>query len=77
MLDISNIYTDIKHLKLKKYDSPFPTIFVSAHDPDDACNLVINQLIKIIMDQDPSIKMRIVCKRLRRLCKIDKIYILN
>lgn len=77
MLDISNIYRDIRHLNLKKYDSPFPTIFISAKDPDDACVSVMNNLIKIIMDQEPSIKMRIICKKLRRICKIDKIYILN
>lgn len=77
MLDISNIYRDIKHLNLKKYDSPFPTIFISAKDPDDACYICFIELIKIIMDQEPTIKMRIVCKNLKRLCKIDKIYILN
>lgn len=77
MLDISNIYRDIRHLNLKKYDSPFPTVFISAKDPDDACTTSISNLIKIIMDQEPTIKMRIVCKKLRRVCKIDKIYILN
>lgn len=77
MLDISNIYVDIKHLNLKKYSSPFPTIFLSAKDPDDACAMVFNELIKIIMDQDPSIKMRIICRRIKRICKVDKIYILN
>lgn len=77
MLDISNIYREICHLKLKKYDSPFPTIFVSAKDPDEACFICINDLIKIIIDQQPTIQMRIICKKLRRVCKIDKIYILN
>lgn len=77
MLDISNIYIDIKHLNLKKYNSPFPTIFVTAKDPDDACNLVFNTLITLLIEQDSSIWMRIICKRLRRKCKIDKIYILN
>jgi hypothetical protein len=77
MLDISNVYRNIKHLNLKKYDSPFPTIFISAKDPDDACNLVINQLITIILDQEPTIRMRLICKKIRRECKIDKIYILN
>lgn len=77
MLDISNVYQSIKHLNLKKYNSPFPTIFISANDPDDACNLVINNLIILIMKQEPSIQMRMICKRIRRECKIDKIYILN
>jgi hypothetical protein len=77
MLDISNIYRDIEHLKLKSYNSPFPTIFISAQNPDDACNLVINNLIQLIMKQDDSIKMRIICRKIRRRSKVDKIYILN
>ena len=77
MLDISNIYAEIRHLNLKKYNSPFPTIFLTAKDPDDACALAFDLLIKIIMDQDPSIKMRIVCRKLKRVCKIDKLQILN
>lgn len=74
MLDMSSVYPDIKHLKLKKYDSPFPTVFVSANDPDDACHLVIAQLLKIILDQDSSVIMRIVCRRIKKYVKIDKIY---
>ena len=77
MLDISNIYKYIRHLKLQKYNSPFPTIFVSATDPDDACFIVLNDLINIILHQDCSIDMRIICRKLRRRSKIDKIYILN
>lgn len=77
MIDISNIYREVKHLNLKKYSSPFPTIFLTAKDPDDACVLVFDSLIKIIMDQDPSIQMRIICRKIKRTCKIDKIRILN
>lgn len=77
MLDISRIYRDISHLKLHKYGSPFPTIFLSATDPDDACNLVLNNLIRIIMDQNTSINMRIICRKIKRICTIDKLYILN
>lgn len=74
MLDISNIFTYIKHLSLKSYNCPFPTIFLSAPDPDGACFDVINGLIKIILDQDSSINMRIICRKLRREARIDKIY---
>jgi hypothetical protein len=76
MLDISSIYSKIKHLYLKTYNSPFPTIFISADDPDEACRLVFDQLIKLIIDQDPSITSRILCRRIKSECRIDKIYIL-
>ena len=74
MLDISNIFPSIRHLFLKGYNSPFPTIFVTAKDPDSACVDVIYNLIKIILDQDPSIKMRIICRKIRKEARIDKIY---
>lgn len=77
MLDISNIYKLISHLNLKLYNSPFPVIFISAQDPDEACRLALDELIKIIMDQDPSIKMRIICKNIKLTCRIDKIYCLS
>lgn len=76
MLDISSIFNEIKHLHLRSYNSPFPVVFISANDPDDACYLVINQLIKIILDQNASIKYRILCRKIKLLSRIDKIYIL-
>lgn len=77
MLDISSIYKEISHLKLKNYASPFPTIFLSARDPDEACLMCFDNLIDIILLQDCTIDMRIICKNIKILCKIDKIYILN
>ena len=74
MLDISNIYPQIRHLYLKGYGSPFPTLFITATDPDMACVDVINGLIKILLDQDPSISMRIICRKIRRESRIDKVY---
>jgi hypothetical protein len=35
---------------------------------------VLNDLIKIIMKQNPSIEMRIACIEIRRKSRIDKIY---
>jgi hypothetical protein len=74
MLDISNIYVHIRHLNLKGYNSPFPTVFITATDPDMVCVDVINGLIKILLDQDPSINMRIICRKIRKQSRIDKIY---
>lgn len=74
MLDISNVFSKIRHLFLKSYNSPFPTIFITAQDPDDACFEVLNDLIKIIMKQNTSIEMRLICIEIRRKSRIDKIY---
>lgn len=77
MLDICSIYGSIAHLNIKHYNAPFVTIFISAKDPDEACTMVISNLIYKIMKLDSSISMRIICRRIRRQAKIDKIYILN
>jgi hypothetical protein len=74
MLDITSVYIKIKHLILRSYNSPFPTIFISAKDPDEACRLVFDELITLLIHQDPSIKMRIICRQIKRYCRIDKIY---
>lgn len=74
MIDISNIFSKIRHLFLKSYNSPFPTIFITSTDPDEACFEVFNDLIKIIMNQNPSIEMRIICREIRKKSRIDKIY---
>lgn len=74
MIDISNVFSRIKHLFLKSYNSPFPTIFITSSDPDEACFEVLNDLIKIIINQNPSIEMRIVCREIRKRSRIDKIY---
>lgn len=74
MLDISSIYSKIKHLLLKTYNSPFPTIFVTANDPDEACRIAFDQLITTIIFQDPSIKMRILCRQIKKSCRIDKMH---
>jgi hypothetical protein len=74
MLDISNVYPKIRHLFLKIYNSPFPTVFVNANDPDEACFIVFNDLIKIIIKQNPSIEMRLVCREITQYSRIDKVY---
>lgn len=76
MLDISNVFSRIRHLLLRSYNSPFPTIFITASDPDEACFEALNNLIKTIMKQNQSIEMRIICREIRRESRIDRIYLL-
>lgn len=76
MLDISQVFNRIKHLSLKSYNAPFPTIFISASDADEACRLAFDELITLILNQNPSITMRIICREIKRKCRIDKVYVL-
>jgi hypothetical protein len=68
------VFSKIRHLFLKTYNSPFPTIFVNADNPDDACFIVLNDLIKIIMKQNQSIEMRIICRKIAKESRIDRVY---
>ncbi|NBP00563.1 MAG: hypothetical protein EBU90_10645 [Proteobacteria bacterium] len=72
-LDLTDIYPQIKKFFLREYVVQYPLIFIEADDPDDACYMVIYRLIKLIMDQDPSIETRILCKQIKRLVRIDKV----
>lgn len=74
MLDISNVFYRIRHLFLRSYNSPFPTVFINAKDPDEACYQALDDLIRIIIKQNSSIEMRIICREIRRKSRIDKIY---
>lgn len=76
MLDISQVFNKIKNLLLRSYNCPFPTVFISAEDPDEACRLAFDELITIILNQNPSIAMRITCREIKRKCRIDKVYVL-
>jgi len=72
-LDLTDIYPKIKKFFLREYVVQYPLIFIEAEDPDDACYMVVYRLIKLIMDQDPSIETRILCKEIKRSVRIDKI----
>lgn len=73
MLDISDVFPRIRHLFLKIYNSPFPTVFVSADNPDEACFTAFNDLINIIMKQNSSVAMRLICREIIRKCRVDKV----
>lgn len=63
----------LRKFVLREYSLPYSLIFVEADDPDDACYLVLYRLMKLIMDQDPSIENRILCRKLKKYMRIDKI----
>lgn len=72
-VDLSDLYTELKRFILREYSLPFSLIFIEAEDPDDACNTILIRLIKLLMDQDPSINTRILCRKIKRHMRIDKI----
>lgn len=72
-IDLVDVHIELKKFSLREYSLPYSLIFVEADDPDDACHLVLYRLIKLLMDQDSSIETRILCKKLKKYMRIDKI----
>lgn len=72
-IDLVDVHMQLRKFVLREYSLPYSLIFVEADDPDDACYLVLYRLMKLIMDQDPSIETRILCRKLKKYMRIDKI----
>ena len=53
-MDLSLVMTRLKKFKLYEYSSNFPTIFVDARNPDEACHLAYFRLVEILLKQDNS-----------------------
>lgn len=75
-IDFFDVYPDLMDFDLYEFHTPFTIIFVEAADPDDACNIAMHRLMILIMKQDKSIKTRIICRKIRKYFRIDKVYAL-
>lgn len=76
LLDLSDLQIYLQSYQLSQYKLPFCLHFIEANDPDDACYEIMVRLMKIIISQDQTIETRIICRRIRKLLRIDKIYAL-
>lgn len=72
-IDISDLYDQIKLLKIRDFSQPFMTIFINAKNPDDACYIVINSLLVAIINKNSSLSSRILCRMIRRISRINKV----
>lgn len=72
-IDILDIFVEIKRLDLRDFTTPFLLLFIEADDPDDACDIAIKRIINSILKADKSIKSRILCRKVRRTMRVDKI----
>jgi hypothetical protein len=74
-IDLSDIYKELVpySIHLIGYTLPFSLIFIEANDYDDACFITVNRLIRHILSKNKSIHNRILCRKIKRLIRIDKI----
>ena len=74
--DLSDIYLEIKSLDIKELREPFDIVFLESDNPDQACYEVIQRYIKAIMSNSQTIEDRIICQKIKKYLRIDKIELL-
>jgi hypothetical protein len=67
------VMPSLKRFKLKEYNSNFPIVFVEANSPDDACFKAIYSLVSILLKQDDSVHIRILCRQIKHDIRIIKV----
>lgn len=74
-IDLSDVYQElVKYsVHLIGYTIPFSLVFIEADNYDDACFVVVDRLIKYVLKKDKSIKSRILCRKIKRLTRINKV----
>ena len=72
-IDLSDVYRELQRYDLREYRVPFMLKHIEAENPDDACHIILKRIIKEVMEQDSSIDTRILCQKLKKLIRIDKI----
>ena len=72
-IDICDIYLEILKLDTTRYTMPFMIMFVEADDPDGACNTAMFRIMDEIMCSGVNIQNRILCRKLRRKIRIERI----
>ena len=72
-MDLSLVMGVLKRFKLQEYSDPFPTIFVEAKDPDEACYLAYFKLVEILLKQDNSTETTLLAKEILHDINIRKV----
>jgi hypothetical protein len=76
-IDLSDLQHELKEYNLSgEFSIPFSFFFIDAKDPDAACSELLLKLMSKIMKQKPTIETRILCRKIRKYIRIDKVKIL-
>jgi len=75
-IDFFDVFPDLLRFDLYEFHTPFTILFIEASDPDDACSTAMFRLMNLIIKQERSIETRIVCRKIRKYLRIDKVYAL-
>lgn len=72
-VDLSDLQRELSEYDLREYRLPFSLYILEADNPDDACSTIMARLMRLVIKEQCSIKSRILCRKIRRYMRIDKI----
>ena len=64
---------ELQDLDLREYNKPFMLKFIEAENPDDACYNILERIITEILSEKDTLEVRVLCRKIRRYLRIDKI----
>lgn len=70
---MADLQVELESFKLREYNLPFTVIFIEAENPDAACHKVRESLLRLILQQSDDISNRILCEKIKKFLRIDKI----
>ncbi len=72
-IDLVDLYREIENYSLREYRLPFSLYILEADNPDDAAHTIMLRIMRALLKKDTGIKTRILCRRIRRSLRLDKI----
>tara|TARA_R100001163_G_C5007588_1_gene154583 strand:+ start:61 stop:312 length:252 start_codon:yes stop_codon:yes gene_type:complete len=73
-IDLSDLQNDLKkYILTGEFSIPFALCFIDAASPDDACHEIMLRLMTKLMRQQPTIETRVLCRKIRKFIRVDKI----
>ena len=72
-VDLSDLQREISKYELREYRLPFSLYILEAESPDDACSSLMMRIMRTLLKEKGDIETRILCRKVRRYLRIDKI----
>jgi hypothetical protein len=72
-LDLSDLQQELSLYDLREYRLPFTLYILEADNPDEACHKILRRIQDSVMKQSTSIETRILCRKIRRYMRLDKV----
>tara|TARA_B100000073_G_C23728225_1_gene569927 strand:- start:98 stop:346 length:249 start_codon:yes stop_codon:yes gene_type:complete len=73
MYDLSDLYLELCEYDLREYRLPFSLYILEAENPDEAIDLLIERIIRVLLHQSNDLETRILCRKVKKQIRIDRV----